>query len=120
MKIQKFNSVDEYIASFSEDVQQKMKELRETIHASAPGVQGKISYNMPTFMLNGRLVYFAGFKNHIGVYGAASAVKEFDDELSIYAGEKGSLRFSLDKHLPLKLISKIIKFRVSENLKKAK
>jgi len=120
MKIQKFNSVDDYIASFPEDVQQKMKELREAIQASAPGVQEKISYDMPTFTLNGKLVYFAGFKNHIGIYGASSAVKEFGDELSRYAGEKGSLRFSLDKPLPLKLISKVVKFRVAENLKNAK
>lgn len=119
MKTQKFNSVDEYIASFPEDVQKMMKELRETIKVSAPGVQEKISYDMPTFTLNGKLIYFAAFKNHIGIYGASSAVKEFNDELSQYAGEKGSLRFPTDEPLPLKLISKIIKFRVAENLKKA-
>ena len=115
-----FNSIDEYIASFPEDVQKMMKELRETIKTSAPGAEEKISYDMPTFILNDRLVYFAAFKNHIGIYGASSAVKEFGDELSQYAGEKGSLRFSTDKPLPLKLISKVVKFRVAENLKRSK
>lgn len=119
MKVQKSNSIDEYIASFPEEIQKMLEELREVIKAAAPGVEEKISYDMPTFMLNGRLIYFAAFKNHIGIYGASSAVQAFKNELSIYAGEKGSLRFPTDKPLPLELISKVVKFRVAENPKKA-
>jgi uncharacterized protein YdhG (YjbR/CyaY superfamily) len=114
-----FGSIDQYIATFSPAIQKILEELRATIKTAAPEATEKISYQMPTFVLNGNLVHFAAFKNHIGLYGASGAVPAFKDELSTYAGAKGSLKFPFDKPLPVALISKIITFRVAENLKKA-
>ena len=115
----RFHSIDEYIVTCPEAIQSSLKALRATIKAAAPGAEEKISYHMPTFVLNGNLVYFAAFKKHIGLYGASSAVQAFTPELSRYAGPKGSLKFPLDQPLPLALISKIVQFRVAENLKNA-
>ncbi len=114
-----FGSVDEYIAAAPEEIQAKLEELRATIKAAAPEAEEKISYQIPTFYLKGNLVHFAAFKNHIGFYPTPSGIRPFKHELSIYAGSKGTIRFSIEKPLPLKLISKIVKFRVAENLKKA-
>jgi uncharacterized protein YdhG (YjbR/CyaY superfamily) len=114
-----FATIDEYIALFPEDIQKKLRELRATIRVSAPGATEKISYQMPTFFLKGNLVHFAAFKNHIGFYPAPRGIEAFKEELAIYAGSKGTVRFPLDQPLPLDLISKIVKFRVAENLKKA-
>ena len=114
-----FTSIDEYIATFPEDTQKILKELRKTIKAAAPKAEEKISYQMPTFALHGNLVHFAAFKNHIGFYPTPSGIQEFKDELSKYEGAKGSVQFPIDKPLPLKLISKIVKFRVAENIKNA-
>jgi uncharacterized protein YdhG (YjbR/CyaY superfamily) len=114
-----FNSIDEYIDSFPEDVQKIMKQLRETIKAAAPKAEEKISYQMPTFTLNGTyLVYFAGWKTHIAFYGAPRGNVEFKEDLSAYETGQGTLKFPLDKPIPLKLIAKIVKFRVAENLKR--
>ncbi len=112
-------NVDEYIATFPKEIQKTLKELRATIKAAAPEAEEKISYQMPTFALKGNLVHFAAFKNHIGLYPTSSGTQAFKRELSIYQGAKGSVRFPIDKPLPLKLISKIVKFRVAENIKKA-
>ena len=106
-----FNSIDEYIATFPEEIQEKLAELRATIRASAPDAEEKISYQMPTFALKGNLVHFAAFKNHIGFYPTPSGIQTFKRELSVYEGAKGSVRFPIDKPLPLELISKIVKFR---------
>jgi uncharacterized protein YdhG (YjbR/CyaY superfamily) len=114
-----FGSIDEYIASFPKDVQKIMEQLRATIKAAAPEAGEKISYNMPTFTLNGTyLVYFAGWKNHIAFYGAPRGNAEFKEDLSAYESGQGTLQFPLDKPLPFDLITKIVKFRVAENLKK--
>jgi uncharacterized protein YdhG (YjbR/CyaY superfamily) len=102
-----------------EDVQKKLKEMRATIRAAAPEATEIISYQIPTFYLKGNLVHFAAFKNHIGFYPTSSGIQAFKKELSIYEGAKGTVRFPIDKSLPLKLISKIVKFRVAENLKRA-
>ena len=115
-----FDSIDEYIATFPEDIQKTLKELKANIKAAAPEAEEKFSYGMPTFFLNGNLVHFAAFKSHIGFYPTPSGIEAFKDELSIYKGAKGSVQFPRDKPLPLALISKIVKFRVTENLKKAK
>ena len=115
-----FTSIDEYIATFPEEIQKILEELRATIKASAPEAEEKISYQMPTFALKGNLIHFAAFKNHIGLYPTPSGTEAFKRELSIYQGAKGSVRLPIDKPMPLKLISKIVKFRVAENLKKAK
>ena len=116
----RFNSIDEYIAAFPEEVQKMLEELRAVIKAAAPDAVEKISYQMPAFALKGNLVYFAAFKNHIGFYPAPRGIEAFKDELSIYAGGKGSIRFPIDKPLPLELIGRIVKFRVAENLKNAR
>jgi len=114
-----FHSIDEYIGTFPEDIQKLLEEVRATIKAAAPNAEEKISYQMPTFFLNGNLIHFAAFKNHIGLYPTPSGTEAFKRELSIYQGAKGSVRLPIDKPLPLKLISRIVKFRVAENLKKA-
>jgi uncharacterized protein YdhG (YjbR/CyaY superfamily) len=115
-----FNSIDEYIGTFPEDIQKMLEEVRATIKAAAPEAEEKISYQMPTFFLKGNLIHFAAFKNHIGLFPTPSGTEAFKRELSIYQGAKGSVRLPIDKPMPLKLISKIVKFRVAENLKKAK
>lgn len=112
-------NIDEYIADFPEDVQAKLKQLRAVIKAAAPEAEEAISYQMPTFKLKGNLVHFAAYQNHIGFYPAPRGIEAFKEELSAYKGGKGSVQFPLDKPLPLDLISKIVRFRVAENLEKA-
>jgi uncharacterized protein YdhG (YjbR/CyaY superfamily) len=114
-----YSSIDEYIATFPAEIQIKLEAVRATIKAAAPEAQEKISYQMPTFFLHGNLVHFAAYKNHIGLYPAPSGIEAFKQELSQYEGSKGTVRFPLDKPLPLDLISRITKYRVAENLKKA-
>src|SRR5215510_7334356 len=114
-----FASTDEYIASLPEDIQKIIQEVRATIKAAAPDATEKISYQMPTFYLKGNLVHFAAFKNHIGFYPAPNGIEAFKDELSRYESGKGSAQFPLDKPLPLELVTKIVKYRAAENLKKA-
>jgi uncharacterized protein YdhG (YjbR/CyaY superfamily) len=114
-----FTSIDQYIATFPGETQKILQELRATIKASAPKAEEKISYQMPTFALKGNLVHFAAYKKHIGFYPTPSGILAFERELSIYEGAKGSVKFPIDKPLPLELISKIVKFRVAENMKKA-
>src|SRR5438477_8012896 len=114
-----FRSIDEYIATFPPDIQALLEAVRATIKASAPGAEERISYQMPAFALNGNLVYFGALKNHIGFYPTSSAIEAFEDELSMYEHTKGSVKFPVSQPLPLELISKIVRFRVSENLNKA-
>jgi uncharacterized protein YdhG (YjbR/CyaY superfamily) len=115
-----FRTIDEYIATFPEDKQALLEAVRATIKAAAPDAEETISYQMPTFVLNGHLVYFAAWKKHIGFYPASGGVQEaFKDELSRYATEKGTVKFPIGQPLPLDLISRIVQFRVSENLNKA-
>ncbi len=114
-----FNSIDAYIASFPAEIQSQLQAIRAVIRAAAPGAEEKISYQMPTFTLKGNLVHFAAYKNHIGFYPTPSAIQAFQAELSIYKGAKGSVQFPIDQPLPLELISKIVAYRVAENLKKA-
>lgn len=115
-----FHNIDEYIATFPKETQKILEQIRATIKAAAPEAQEKISYQMPTFFLNGNLVHFAAFKNHIGFYPVPTGIEKFKKELSIYEQGKGSVQFPLDKPMPLGLISRIVKFRVKENLAKAK
>lgn len=112
-------SIDEYIATFPEEIQTILQEIRETIRAAAPDAQEKISYQMPTFALHGNLVHFAAFKNHIGFYPTPSGVEAFQEELARYKGAKGSIQFPLNEPMPLDLITRIVKMRVAENLQKA-
>jgi uncharacterized protein YdhG (YjbR/CyaY superfamily) len=120
MEINKAKSIDEYIANCPNEVQKKLKELRATIKAAAPEATEKISYQIPTFYLKGNLVHFAVFKNHIGFYPTPSGIEAYKKEAAEYIGTKSSLHFPFDKPLPLKLVSKIVKFRVEENLKRDK
>lgn len=115
-----YNTIDEYIETLSEGLQEILKELREVIKAAAPEAQEKISYQMPTFYLKGNLVHFAAHKNHIGFYPTPSGIIAFEKELSIYEGAKGSIKFPIEQPLPLELISKIVKYRVKENLERSK
>jgi uncharacterized protein YdhG (YjbR/CyaY superfamily) len=119
MTANKPNNIDEYIAGFPKDIQTLLEQVRTTIKEAAPQAEEVISYQMPAFKFNGMLVYFAAYKNHIGFYPTASGIDAFKKELSVYKGAKGSVQFPLDKPLPLELITKIVKFRATENLKKA-
>lgn len=108
-------SIDEYIKTFPGDIQEKLKAMRKAVHAAAPEAEEKISYQMPTFYLKGNLVHFAAFKNHIGFYPAPSGIQVFQKELSVYKSSKGAVQFPIDQPLPLALVARIVKFRVSEN-----
>ena len=111
--------IDEYIAGFPEDVQTKLEKLRATIQQAAPEAQEKISYQMPTFFLEGNLVHFAAYKNHIGFYPTPSGIEHFKEPLSEYKGAKGSVQFPMDQPIPYELVGEITAFRVQENLAKA-
>ncbi len=111
--------IDVYIAQFPDEVQERLRTMRKIIRDAAPEAEEKISYRMPTFFLHGNLVYFAAFKHHIGLYPAPSGVEAFMPELSAYRSGKGSIQFPMDKPLPAELISRIVKFRVAENTKRA-
>jgi len=111
-------NIDEYIKGFPGPIQQLLEEMRATIRKAAPAAQEAIKYAIPTFTLNGNLVHFAAFKNHIGFYPAPGGIEAFKKELSAYEGSKGTIRFPFDKPLPLALISKIVKYRVKMNLQK--
>jgi uncharacterized protein YdhG (YjbR/CyaY superfamily) len=111
--------IDEYIAGFPAGVREILEKIRITIREAAPHAEEKISYQIPTFALKGNLVHFAAFKNHIGFYPGASAIEKFRQELSAYKGAKGSVQFPLGQPVPLDLISRMVKFRIEENLQKA-
>ena len=114
-----YASIDDYISQFPSEVQELLETLRKVIKESAPGAQEKISYQMPTFVLHGNLVHFAAHKHHIGFYPAPSGIDAFKAELSEYKGAKGSVQFPIDKPMPYDLISKIVQYRVAENMEKA-
>jgi uncharacterized protein YdhG (YjbR/CyaY superfamily) len=115
-------SIDEYIQSRPADVQKKLTQIRKLIRSVAPEATEKISYQMPTFFLNGNLVHFAAFKNHIGFYPGSGRIVfgTFKKELAKYKSGKGSVQFPLDEALPLALIRRIVKFRAEENRGKGK
>jgi len=114
------NEIDEYISNFPKDVQVILEKVRKTIRKIAPDAQEKINYGIPTFTLNGNLVHFAGFKEHIGFYPTPSGIEKFKKELSKYDGAKGSVKFPLDQPIPYALIAKITEFRVKEQQAKTK
>jgi uncharacterized protein YdhG (YjbR/CyaY superfamily) len=116
--ISSVKSIDDYIAAFPENVQVLLKQMRTIIKKAAPEAAETINYAMPTFKFNGNLVHFAGYKNHIGFYPAPDAIEAFKEELSVYKWAKGSVQFPLDKPLPAALITKVVKFRVNQNLEK--
>jgi uncharacterized protein YdhG (YjbR/CyaY superfamily) len=116
----KIKDIDAYIARQPKDARAMLEELRRIIKAAAPKADEVISYQMPAFAYHGRLVYFAAHKSHIGFYPRASGVAKFEKELARYEGAKGSVRFPIGKPLPRALLTKIVKFRVEENLKRAR
>lgn len=118
MKAKQANTIDEYIAGFPDDVQKSMEKVRAAIRKAAPRAEEVISYQIPTFKLNGNLIHFAGYKNHIGLYPESRAIEEFEDELTGYKLSKGTVQFPLDKPMPVGLINRITKFCVQRNLAK--
>ena len=118
MKDLKCNTIDEYISSFPKNIQNILEEVRLTIRRAAPDAIEAISYSIPTFKLNGNLVHFAAFKNHLGFYPTPSGIEEFEKELSVYKQGKGSVQFPIDKPMPLRLISKIVKYRINKSQEK--
>jgi uncharacterized protein YdhG (YjbR/CyaY superfamily) len=111
-------TIDEYIQDFPQDVQVKLQSIRRLVKKLAPEAQETISYRMPAFYLNGNLVYFAAFKGHVGFFPTASGVAAFEKQLSNYKHAKGSIQFPLKDHLPIALITRIVKYRAEENRKK--
>lgn len=106
----------DYADRFPKDVRQLLQMMRLTIKRAAPQAKETISYGIPAFTLDGMLVWFAAFQNHIGLYPRASAIAAFKKELSPYKKAKGSVQFPLDQPLPLALVRRMVKFRVKENL----
>ena len=116
-----FKTIDEYIGTFPKNIQDRLEKLRRTIREAAPEAVETISYGMPAFNLNNRyLVYFAAWKNHIGLYPMPSGIEAFQKELSPYEAAKGSVRFPMDKPFPFELVKRIVKYRVKENREQAK
>ena len=114
-------NIDDYIAGFPDEVQMILEKVRTTIKKAAPRAEETISYQIPSFNLNGSyLIYFAAYKKHIGLYPAPRGHEKFKKELSAYEGGKGTLRFPLDQPIPFGLITRIVKFRAKENLERAK
>jgi len=114
------NDVDKYIAGFPPDIQLLLNELRNTIWLAAPDAEEVISYQMPAYKWKGILVYFAGYKSHIGFYPTASGIEEFKTELIPFKWSKGTIQFPIDQPLPTSLITKIVKFRMESNERKSK
>lgn len=113
-------TIDDYIAEWPPEIQEILQKIRQTIRDNAPDAEEVISYQMPTFRLNGNLVHFAAYKNHIGFYPAPSGISRFMEQISAYQHAKGSVRFPLDQKIPYELIGDIVRFRVEENLSKRK
>jgi uncharacterized protein YdhG (YjbR/CyaY superfamily) len=111
-----FKNIDDYVATFPENVQHKLMELRSAIKESAPEAEEAISYGMPAFKLNGILVWFAAHKKHIGFYPTHSGILGFEEKLSTYKHSKGAVQFPIDKPIPLEMVREIVRFRVKENL----
>lgn len=113
-----YKTIAEYIKSFPPDIQSRLEKMRQTIRKAAPGAVEVISYRMPAFKLNGILVYFAAFKNHIGFFPTASGIAAFKKELAPYKTTKGTVHFPYDAPVPYDQVEKIVRFRVKENLQK--
>jgi uncharacterized protein YdhG (YjbR/CyaY superfamily) len=112
-------TIDEYIAAAPTEVRSILKKIRATIRAAAPDAKEVISYRMPAFRLHGVLVYFAAFKNHIGMYPPISGDAKLQKEVAPYAGPKGNLRFPLDQPIPYDLIKRIVSLKVKQDQAKA-
>lgn len=111
-------NVDEYISSQPKYVRERLQAIRQTIKSAAPNAQEKLSYGMPYYSLNGRLIYFAAHQNHIGIYPMPAGVKAFEAELKPYKTAKATIRLPNDQPLPLGLIRRVVEFRAMQNLSK--
>lgn len=111
---QEIKTIDDYISLFPTETQNILQEIRTTIANVAPEASEAIRYSMPTFRLNGNMLHFACHKQHIGFYPSPSGITKFLNELKSYNTSKGTIQFPLDKPIPHDLISKIVKFRVTE------
>ncbi len=116
----KFKSVDDYFNAFPEDIQHILKQIRKTVKDAAPQAEEVISYNMPAIKLNGILVYYAAYRDHIGLYPTASGIETFRNDFSEYKWSKGAVQFPIGKPIPLDLIAKIVRFRLDETTAKGK
>jgi uncharacterized protein YdhG (YjbR/CyaY superfamily) len=116
--MKKYGDIDSYIANYPKPVQALLRKMRATIKKSAPKAQEAITYGIPTYKLNGNLVHFGAFKDHVSFFPTSSGIAAFKKEISKYKVAKGTVQFPLDKPLPLGLITKIVRFRVKESLKK--
>ncbi len=116
----KFKDADSYIAVFPENTQKMLQQLRSIIKKAAPASAEVISYNMPAYKLNGILVYFAGYENHIGFYPTSLPIQVFKEKLTAYKTSKGAIQFSLDEQLPADLIKRIVKFRIEQTQQRLK
>lgn len=114
-----YTSIDEYIATFPEEIQATLQELRALIHSLAPEATEAIRYGIPTFILGENLVHFAAYKRHIGFYPTPGGMEAFQAELARYRTGKGTLQFPLGEPLPLDLIRRVVEYRVAENLIRA-
>ena len=115
-----YSNIDEYIAGFPAGVREMLEKVRGVISAAAPQATETINYGIPTFQLNGNLVHFAAFRNHIGFYPTPSGIDKFRERLSVYENAKGSVKFPIAGEIPYSLIDEIVRFRVKENLEKGK
>ena len=112
------NEIDEYIEGFPPIVQKQLTNMRAIIKEASPEAQELISYGMPAYKLNGMLVYFAGYKAHIGFYPTPSGIKKFLPKLNAFKYSKAAVQFPIDQPLPKDLIKEIIVFRIKENKSK--
>jgi uncharacterized protein YdhG (YjbR/CyaY superfamily) len=120
MKQPEATTIDGYITGFPKETRKHLKDVYSTIKKITPDAEEAIKYGMPTFVLNGNLVHFAGYEHHIGFYPAPTGILAFKKDLAPYKQGKGSIQFPLDKPMPLKLITRIVKYRLEENLLKGK
>jgi uncharacterized protein YdhG (YjbR/CyaY superfamily) len=113
-----FSSIDEYIATFPDDTQKLLEEVRSTIKAAAPKAEEKISYDIPTYTLNGKkLIYFAGWKNHISIYPIPTGDDTFNQKISRYISGRGTVKFPIAEPIPFQLITQMVKLRMSDAVK---
>jgi len=118
--MKEYADINSFNAEFPKEIQAILEQIRATIQQAAPDAKEAIKYAMPTFVLHGNVVHFAAYKNHIGFYPAPSGIDAFIEELAPYRTGKGTIQFPIDKPIPFDLITKVVKFRVEENLKKRK
>ena len=119
MKMKQYKTIDDYIADFPDDVQVLLEKVRATIKKSAPEAGEAVKYGIPTFVLNGNLIHFGGYEKHIGLYPGSKPIEKFEEELKGYETSKGTVRFPIDKRIPLGLMGKITKYCVERNAERA-